>query len=62
MEGDIGIGREALVLLPQWFELHQLTMDNAFSVALLATNAPLPQLADSEPTSRQSPVQLIQPQ
>jgi len=32
--GDIGAGRTAIALLPQWFEFHICTMDAALAVAL----------------------------
>ncbi|GAB3550341.1 hypothetical protein GCM10027343_33220 [Noviherbaspirillum agri] len=34
MEGDIALGREAVVLLPQWFAFHLSTMDTALAFAL----------------------------
>lgn len=34
MEGDIGLGREAAELLPQWFLFHLSTMDTALAFAL----------------------------
>jgi hemerythrin len=34
MQGDIGTGRTAVALLPQWFMLHLSTMDTALALAL----------------------------
>lgn len=36
MEGDLALGREAVELLPRWFQVHMTTMDAAlaFAVAL----------------------------
>ena len=34
MNGDIGLGREAAELLPQWFLFHLSTMDTALAFAL----------------------------
>lgn len=34
MSGDIGLGREAAELLPQWFLFHLSTMDTALAFAL----------------------------
>ena len=34
MSGDVGLGREAAELLPQWFLFHLSTMDTALALAL----------------------------
>lgn len=42
MEGDIALGREAVELLPPWFQIHMTTMDTAlaFAIALNAQENP----------------------
>jgi hemerythrin len=40
--GDVAAARAALVLLPQWFEVHLATLDTALAVALdLASRPPV---------------------
>lgn len=38
IEGDFALGREAVELLPRWFQLHMTTMDTALAFAI-ALNA-----------------------
>lgn len=38
--GDVTAAREALVLLPQWFEMHLATLDTALAVALELASTP----------------------
>lgn len=40
--GDVAAARAALVLLPQWFELHLATLDTALAVALDLAATPPP--------------------
>lgn len=35
MNGDLALGREAVELLPRWFQLHMTTMDTALAFAVV---------------------------
>jgi len=35
MEGDVAVGREAVELLPRWFQVHMTTLDTALAFAVL---------------------------
>ncbi|MDC8756988.1 bacteriohemerythrin [Janthinobacterium fluminis] len=44
-QGDVALGRKAMALLPQWFLIHQATMDLALAAALEAAGQPVPAIS-----------------
>lgn len=53
--GDVALGREAVALLPQWFLLHQSTMDMALALALDLAGQSVPTAAAQPAPSQAVP-------